>query len=166
MRDETVTDERSTAPVETVNAQAEEDGDDDDFMPRRPVTKKAALLFGLFVIGSICFLYFVLPQIAGLQDTWNRIDEGQPGWLLACLVLECLSFCGYIWLFRTVFVRGGSRIDFRASYQITWRAWSRRACSRPPARAASRSPHGRCGARGWSAGSSRAGWSRSCRSST
>jgi uncharacterized protein (TIRG00374 family) len=117
MRDETVTDERSTAPIETVNPDAE-DADDEE-LPSRPVTKKAALLFGLFVVSSICFLYFVLPQIAGLQDTWNRIDEGEPGWLFACLVLECLSFCGYIWLFRTVFVRGGSRIDWRASYQIT-----------------------------------------------
>ena len=29
------------------------------------------------------------------------------------------SFCGYIALFRVVFVRGDSRIDWRASYQIT-----------------------------------------------
>src|SRR3954471_5246888 len=119
MPDETVTDERSTAPIETVNPDGAEEDDDDELMPSRPVTKKAALLFALFVVGSICFLYFVLPQIAGLQDTWNRIDEGEPGWLVACLVLECLSFVGYIVLFRTVFVRGGSRIDLRASYQIT-----------------------------------------------
>src|SRR5829696_1183084 len=118
MPDETVTDERSTAPIETVNADRGE-VDDDEAMPSRPVTKKAALLFGLFVVGSIGFLYFVLPQIAGLQDTWDRIDEGEPGWLVACLVLECLSFAGYVWLFRTVFVRGGSRIDLKASYQIT-----------------------------------------------
>jgi uncharacterized protein (TIRG00374 family) len=117
MRDEVVSDEPSTAPVETVNGGAE-DADDEE-MPSRPVTKKAALLFGLFVVGSICFLYFVLPQIAGLQDTWNRLDEGEPGWIAMCLVFEGLSFVGYIWLFRTVFVRGGTRIDWRASYQIT-----------------------------------------------
>ena len=34
-------------------------------------------------------------------------------------VLECLSFCGYVILFRTVFVRGGTRIGWRASYEIT-----------------------------------------------
>jgi uncharacterized protein (TIRG00374 family) len=118
MRDETVADERSTAPVETVNPDAAEDADDDE-MPSRPVTKKAALLFGFFVITAICFLYFVLPQIAGLQDTWNRLDEGEPGWIAMCLVFEILSFGGYVWLFRTVFVRGGSRIDMKASYQIT-----------------------------------------------
>ena len=36
------------------------------------------------------------------------------------LVFECLSFVGYVLLFRTVFVRGGdARIDWRASYEIT-----------------------------------------------
>src|SRR3954447_10323054 len=118
MRDEAVTDERSTAPIDTVNPDAENDANDEE-MPSRPVTTRTALLFGFFVVTAICFLYFVLPQIAGLQDTWNRLGEGEPGWLVACLALEALSFCGYVWLFRTVFVRGGSRIGFRESYQIT-----------------------------------------------
>ena len=34
-------------------------------------------------------------------------------------MLELLSFAGYVWLFRTVFVRGDTRIDWRESYQIT-----------------------------------------------
>jgi uncharacterized protein (TIRG00374 family) len=117
MRDEALTGERSGAPVETADVDVEDAAD--EAMPNRPVTKKAALLFGLFVVGSICFLYFVLPQIAGLQDTWNRVRDGEPGWLGACLLFEALSFCGYVWLFRTVFVRGGTRIDWKASYQIT-----------------------------------------------
>ena len=36
----------------------------------------------------------------------TAIREGDPLWLFACLVFELLSFGGYIWLFRAVFVRG------------------------------------------------------------
>ncbi len=107
----------SRAPIQEANPTAA--ADDDEEMPRRPVSRRAALLFGLFVVSAVCFMYFVLPQIAGLQDTWNRVDEGDPWWIAMCFVFEVLSFCGYIMLFRTVFVRGGTRIDWRASYQIT-----------------------------------------------
>ena len=77
------------------------------------------LLFGLFVVSAIAFLYFVLPKLAGLRDTWHRIDQGDPVARGGCAVLEVLSFGGYIVLFRTVFVRGESKIDWRESYQIT-----------------------------------------------
>jgi uncharacterized protein (TIRG00374 family) len=107
----------SSAPIDTPNPPAEDDEDEE--MPRRPVTRRTALLFGLFVVSAVCFLYFVLPQIAGLQDTWNRVDEGDPWWIAMCFVFEVLSFCGYIVLFRTIFARGDTRIDWRASYQIT-----------------------------------------------
>ena len=40
-------------------------------------------------------------------------------WLALAALLEVCSFCGYVALFRVVFVRGESRIDWRASYQIT-----------------------------------------------
>src|SRR5207248_6377090 len=40
-------------------------------------------------------------------------------WLGLGVVLEVLSFGGYVVLFRAVFVRGKSRIDWRESYEIT-----------------------------------------------
>jgi uncharacterized membrane protein YbhN (UPF0104 family) len=91
----------------------------DEEMPRVVITRERALIFGLFVASAVAFLYFVLPKLAGLGHTWNRLGEGDTTWLLIALGLECLSFAGYVVLFRTVFVRAGSRIDFRASYQIT-----------------------------------------------
>ena len=63
--------------------------------------------------------------------------------------------------------RGESRGSTGArATRSRWPAWRRRACSRPPARAAWRSPRGRCGARGWPGASSRAGWSPSWSCST
>ena len=73
----------------------------------------------LFVVSSVAFLYFVLPKLLGLKETWNRIQHGNGWWLALAAVLEVCSFFGYVALFRAVFVRGKSRIGWRESYQIT-----------------------------------------------
>jgi len=88
-------------------------------MPRVRFTRGRLLASLLFVVSAVAFLYFVLPKLLGLQDTWNRIQRGDAWWLAGAAVLEVLSFCGYIGLFRAVFVRGESRIGWRESYQIT-----------------------------------------------
>jgi uncharacterized membrane protein YbhN (UPF0104 family) len=72
-----------------------------------------------FVALSIAALYFVLPKLVGLRDTWNRIQGGDLWWFGVAAVLEVFSFLSYVALFRTVFVRGTSRISWRVSYQIT-----------------------------------------------
>jgi uncharacterized membrane protein YbhN (UPF0104 family) len=88
-------------------------------MPRVRFTRRRLLGSIVFVVSVAGFLYFVLPKLLGLRDTWNRIQHGDPWWLGLAAVLEVCSFAGYIVLFRAVFVREGSRIDWRASYQIT-----------------------------------------------
>jgi uncharacterized membrane protein YbhN (UPF0104 family) len=88
-------------------------------MPRVRFTRGRLLASLLFVVSTAAFLYFVLPQLLGLQDTWNRIQRGDAWWLGCAALLEVLSFCGYVALFRAVFVRGESRIDWRESYEIT-----------------------------------------------
>src|SRR5436305_5422521 len=88
-------------------------------MPRVRFTRRRLLLFIAFVFSSVAFLYFVLPKLLGLKETWNRIQSGNVWWLALGAVLEVCSFCGYIALFRAVFVRGRSKIDWRESYQIT-----------------------------------------------
>jgi putative heme transporter len=88
-------------------------------MPKMGLTRRRVLLFGLFVASALAFLYFVLPKLAGLQDTWDRVKTGAPGWLIVAGLLEVVSFGGYVVLFRTVFVRGYDRIGWSVSYQIT-----------------------------------------------
>jgi uncharacterized protein (TIRG00374 family) len=87
--------------------------------PRLELTTRHALVFLVFVVATVAFLYYVVPQLAGLEDTWQRIEEGDPLWLLVALLFALGSFAGYVLLFQTVFVRRGSPIDLRASYQIT-----------------------------------------------
>jgi len=88
-------------------------------MPRVPVTRRSAIAFGLFVLSAVAFLYFVLPKLAGLSSTAHRIERGDTWWIVIGVLLEICSFGGYVVLFRAVFVRGGSPIGWRESYQIT-----------------------------------------------
>jgi uncharacterized membrane protein YbhN (UPF0104 family) len=71
------------------------------------------------VLVLVAGLYVGLPRIAGLDETWGRLSRGDPWWLAAAVLLEACSYGGYVILFRGVFVRSGSDIGWRASYQIT-----------------------------------------------
>ncbi|MGN6869233.1 MAG: lysylphosphatidylglycerol synthase transmembrane domain-containing protein [Solirubrobacteraceae bacterium] len=93
--------------------------DEGEEMPRVLLTRGRVLGTLVFVASALAFLYFVLPKLLGLNETWNRIQHGNAWWLGLAAVLEVCSFLGYVWLFRGVFIRGDSRIDWSESYQIT-----------------------------------------------
>jgi uncharacterized protein (TIRG00374 family) len=107
----------ATVKPADVDLHGADDGLDEE-APQFRVTRQSVLLFLLFVAGALAFLYFVLPQIAGLDETWGKIEEGDPWWLAVAAAFTVLSFLGYVVLFRGVF-RDAPRIDMRASYQIT-----------------------------------------------
>ena len=88
-------------------------------MPRVRLTRGRLLALLVFVVSVVAFLYFVLPKLLGLRETWNRIQHGDPWWFLLAAIFEVLSFASYVAVFRAVFVRGMSRIRWRESYQIT-----------------------------------------------
>ncbi|MDQ6834916.1 MAG: flippase-like domain-containing protein [Actinomycetota bacterium] len=88
-------------------------------MPRVRFTRRRLLVSIVFVVSVAAFLYFVLPKLLGLRETWNRIQHGNAWWLALAAALEICSFIGYVMLFRVVFVRGDSRIGWRTSYEIT-----------------------------------------------
>jgi uncharacterized membrane protein YbhN (UPF0104 family) len=88
-------------------------------MPRVVVTRRQAVAFGLFVLTCVGFLYFVLPKLAGVGTTLHHIEHGDGWWIAIGVVLELLSFAGYVVLFRSVFVRGPGPIGWPESYQIT-----------------------------------------------
>jgi uncharacterized protein (TIRG00374 family) len=72
----------------------------------------------VFVVAALGGLYFLLPKIAGLNQTWGKLRHGDPLWLALGAFLEFLSVAGYAVLFRTVFGRDVPRVDWRASIQI------------------------------------------------
>jgi putative heme transporter len=104
-------------------------------MPRVVITRRQAIAFAVFVLTVVGFLYFVLPKLAGVGTTLHHLEHGDGWWIAFGVVLELLSFAGYVVVFRAVFVttRTGSSgapdrtgpppapgpIGWSESYQIT-----------------------------------------------
>src|ERR1700742_4341806 len=74
-------------------------------MPRVRLTRRQITIFAIFMLSAIAFLYFVLPKLTSAGETVHRIEHGDKWWIAIGVVLEALSFGGYILLFRTVFVK-------------------------------------------------------------
>jgi putative heme transporter len=117
-RGEPPTEERAAEERAAEERAAEERGSTEE-MPRVRLTRRRLLVSIVFVTSTVAFLYFVLPKLLGLKQTWERIEQGNVWWLALAALLEVCSFFGYVAVFRAVFVRGESRIDWRESYQIT-----------------------------------------------
>jgi putative heme transporter len=92
-------------------------------MPRVVITRRQAIGFGLFVLTIVGFMYFVLPKLAGVGATLHHIEDGDGWWIAIGVMLELVSFAGYVVLFRAVFVgrdvHPPGPIGWRESYQIT-----------------------------------------------
>jgi uncharacterized protein (TIRG00374 family) len=102
--------------LEALEIEAAEEGDEHGL----EINRRTVLSLGAFLLLSLAALYFLLPQLAGLEDTWRRIEDGSPYWMLVALLFGCGMFFSYVAMFRGIFLRAGSsRIDWRASYQIT-----------------------------------------------
>jgi uncharacterized protein (TIRG00374 family) len=103
----------------TPDPPAGERGDSSTPAPQPPGFNRRRLVIAGVVIGvTLAALYFLLPKLAGLQQTWGRLQHGDPLWLAAACGVELLSIGGYALLFSTVFGRGMERLDWRASLQI------------------------------------------------
>jgi uncharacterized membrane protein YbhN (UPF0104 family) len=87
--------------------------------PRVVITRGRIIASIVFVVGIVAFLYLGLPKLVGFGASIKRLREGNAWWLGGAAVLEFCSFCGYVALFRAVFVNRRSRIGWNASYQIT-----------------------------------------------
>jgi uncharacterized membrane protein YbhN (UPF0104 family) len=69
----------------------------------------------VLVVVSLVALYLVVPRLAGLEQTWQRVRDGSPAWFAAAAVLEIGSFAGYVWLLRRIAVPLG----WVAAWRIT-----------------------------------------------
>lgn len=75
---------------------------------------------GIVPVTIIAFIYFVLPQIAGLSGTLHRLRDADPAWIALAVLVEVFSLAGYTVLFRTVFsCQAEARVGWRESAQIT-----------------------------------------------
>jgi uncharacterized protein (TIRG00374 family) len=91
---------------------------------RMTFDRSRLITYALVVAVILVALYFVLPELTGLEDSLRRIEDADPVWITVALGFNLLSFASYIALFRGIL--GGTestklkeRIDWRTSYQIT-----------------------------------------------
>jgi uncharacterized protein (TIRG00374 family) len=99
---------------------AEAQPEPDEEMPRVQWTRRHVLVVVVSTVVVVALLYYVLPQIAGLDETWRRIERGDPWWLGLAVGFTVLSFAGYVGVFEYVYASAClRRIGMRESYQIT-----------------------------------------------
>lgn len=84
-----------------------------------PELNRRQLVIGsILIVAALVGLYFLIPKLAGLNQTWGQLKHGNPWLLVLGGFLELLSVVGYMALFATVFGRGIERIGLRASVEI------------------------------------------------
>jgi membrane protein DedA with SNARE-associated domain/uncharacterized membrane protein YbhN (UPF0104 family) len=66
--------------------------------------------------AATAFVVFVLPEIAGAGEEWQRVRHGDPAWLAVAVLAEILSYAGYVALLRAVFPH---TVGWRDSFLIT-----------------------------------------------
>jgi uncharacterized protein (TIRG00374 family) len=108
----------SRGPVDVPNPTRPEEPDDEE-MPRVQMTRKRIALGVTLIVLAVAVLYYGLPRLAGINQTWHRIEQGDPWWLAMALLFAVLSFAGYVLLFEYVYAEGRTRVGLRESYQIT-----------------------------------------------
>src|SRR5215210_7627085 len=107
-------------PLRSSEAVVEPRPDADEEMPHAQLTRRNYLLGIVCIVVVAALLYYGLPQIAGLDDTWRRIERGDPWWLALAALFTVLSFVGYVIVFQYVYAHAcPRRIGLRESYQIT-----------------------------------------------
>ncbi len=83
---------------------------------RVDLTPRRLIALALFATLSIVALYLLLPHLAGLDDTWERIKEGDAAWLIVAGVLTVGMFGGYVIQFHWTY--GEVHLRPRESLQI------------------------------------------------
>jgi uncharacterized membrane protein YbhN (UPF0104 family) len=90
-----------------------------DALPLPGATGRRALIwFGATAI-AILVVYLLVPHLAGIEDTWNRIRDGSPYWLAAAVGLEALSYLGYAWNMAAVSAADNVVLGVKRSTLIT-----------------------------------------------
>jgi uncharacterized protein (TIRG00374 family) len=83
-------------------------------------SRRTLVVLVVLVVLILAFLYGVVPQLPGLQDSLNKVKNGgDRTWLAVAFFMELLSYASYIWLFRAIFIRKIPIIGWIGSYRIS-----------------------------------------------
>jgi uncharacterized protein (TIRG00374 family) len=71
------------------------------------------------VILLVVAIYVLLPKIVGLQGALDKIEEGDPVWVVLGVLFCAVAFAAYVALFRGVVGERVLHLEWGESYQIT-----------------------------------------------
>ncbi len=104
------------APAPVPETRADDSGLDLKVTPRRLV------VLGVVVVVALVALYVLAPKLAGLQQTWHRLEDGSPAWLAVAAVTTFGMFAGYVWTFHGVYRE--AHLRWQESYQVCMAAFA------------------------------------------
>lgn len=87
--------------------------------PPLRISRRRGLLLVAVAAATALSVVLLLPALADLPETWERLRSGDGRWLLLALGFEAVSFLGHILLFRAVSRDASDKVTLRASTEIT-----------------------------------------------
>lgn len=82
------------------------------------LNRRRIIVGAILILAALGGLYFLIPKLAGLDQTWGQLRHGDSLLLGVAASLELVSVAGYALLFAAVFGRDMPRIDWRVSIKI------------------------------------------------
>jgi len=79
--------------------------------------RRVAIGIGIIVLVLVAF-WLLAPHVGFLEDTWHKVRQGDPVWLVVAVVLEVFSFVGYVWVFNATTRRSGLKLPRFTSWRI------------------------------------------------
>ena len=89
-------------PPDTTNGRRFEEPVTEEVESRMVFDKSRLITYALVVLVILVALYFVLPELTGLEDSLRKIEDADPVWIAVALGFNLLSFAAYIALFRGI----------------------------------------------------------------
>ena len=84
-----------------------------------PHRRQRLLAVAAGMVAALLALYVLLPRVAGLDDTWGRLRNGDATWLALAGAFEICSYTGYVVLLRTVAGGAEAALSWRAAWRLT-----------------------------------------------
>jgi uncharacterized protein (TIRG00374 family) len=114
----TVPDRTGPAPDRPGVAPAAAEDDEASEAPQTAgLLRRVAIGIAIIVAAFVAFR-LLAPHVGFLEDTWQKVKQGDPVWLIVAVVLEVFSFAGYVWVFNATTRRSGLRLPRFTSWRI------------------------------------------------
>lgn len=93
------------------------DGPDPEVPQTAGLLRRVAIGIAV-IVALIVAIWLLAPHVGFLSDTWQKVRQGDPVWLIVAVVLEVFSFAGYVWVFNATARRSGLRLPRFTSWRI------------------------------------------------